>query len=169
MGDDDQAQQLAVRLARLEERERIRELKHRYLRACDAKDATAMRACFVDGPADLDYGPLGSFTRADDLVAVFESIALERVEDGYRVLDMHHTVHDRIDLDGPEEARGTWTLRFRQLDRAQWTETLAAIEYDDRYVRRDGSWRIAACRASLLWSLIRPLPQDAVVIDALDG
>ena len=164
-GDDD----LRERLDRLEERERIRQLKHRYLRACDAKDVAAMRACFVDGPADLDYGPLGRFERADELVAVFERIALERTADGYRVLDMHHAVHDDIDLDGDGQARGRWTLRFRQLDREQRTETLASIEYEDCYVRHDGDWRIAACRARLLWSLIRPLPEDALVIDAFDG
>lgn len=160
---------LRDRLERLEERERIRSLKHRYLRACDAKDVAAMRACFVDGPADLDYGPLGHFDRADELVAVFEGIALERSTDGYRVLDMHHAVHDDIDLDGDGRARGRWTLRFRQLDREQRTETLAAIEYEDRYVRREGAWRIAASRARLLWSLIRPLPEEVVVIDAIDG
>jgi hypothetical protein len=160
---------LRERLDRLEQRELIRDLKHRYLRACDAKDVAAMRACFVDGPADLDYGPLGHFDRADELVAVFERIALERGADGYRVLDMHHAVHDHIDLDGDGRARGLWTLRFRQLDRQQRTETLAAIEYEDRYVRVDGDWRVAACRARLLWSLIRPLPEDALVIDAIDG
>ena len=163
--DDD----LRERLGRLEERERIRDLKHRYLRACDGKDVAAMRACFVDGPADLDYGPLGHFDHADELVAAFERIALERCEDGYRVLDMHHALHDRIELDDDGRARGLWTLRFRQVDRERRTETLAAIEYEDRYVRTDDDWRIAACRVRLLWSLIQPLAEEALVIDVIDG
>lgn len=166
MSADDE---LRERLERLEEHERIRDLKHRYLRACDGKDVAGMRACFVDGPADLDYGPLGRFEHADDLVAAFERIALERCADGYRVLDMHHAVHDHIELDGDGRARGHWTLRFRQVDRERRTETLAAIEYEDGYVRSHGQWRVAACRARLLWSLIRPLSEEALVVDALDG
>ncbi len=54
------------RLARLEALEEIRMLKHRYFRACDAKDPEAMRRCFVAHGADIYYGPaLGSFDDAD--------------------------------------------------------------------------------------------------------
>lgn len=161
--------ELAARLDRLEARERVRELKHRYLRACDVKDVAAFRACFDDGPVDLDYGPMGAFDRADALTELFERFALRRGGDGYRLLDMHHALHASIDIDGPGEARGRWSLRFRQIDRDRWTETVASIEYDDRYVRRDDDWRIRASRARQLWTMTRPLPGDALVSDAIDG
>lgn len=49
------------RIARLEAVEAIKALKHRYLRACDAKDPKAFRDCFVTAGATVDYGVLGSF------------------------------------------------------------------------------------------------------------
>lgn len=169
MTAEDDRDELAVRLDRLEAIEAVRELKHRYLRACDTKDVTGFRACFDDGPVDLDYGPMGAFDRADTLTELFERFALRRDEHGYRVLDMHHALHASIDAPTPDEARGRWSLRFRQVDRDRWAETLAAIEYDDRYVRRDGEWRIQASRARQLWTMTRPLPDDAHVSDAIDG
>lgn len=160
---------LSERLARLEARERILELKYRYLRACDAKDIAGFRACFVDGRAELDYGPLGVFEDADALTEVFARAARERGPDGYRILDMHHAVHPSITLDPPDQARGRWSMRFRQIDREQGTETTAALEYDDHYVRRDDDWRIRGSRARTLWALVRPLPDDAVIWEAFDG
>src|SRR5690606_4719812 len=63
---------LAGRIARLEAIEEIKALKHRYLRACDAKDPEAFRACFVSSGASIDYGALGAFDDADGIVKVFE-------------------------------------------------------------------------------------------------
>ncbi len=52
---------LEQRLERLEALEAIRQLKHRYLNACDLKDVEAIRACFATGEVLIDYGPLGVF------------------------------------------------------------------------------------------------------------
>ena len=52
------AMTLEQRIARLEALEAIRELKHRYLNACDLKDVAAIRDCFAQGPVLIDYGPL---------------------------------------------------------------------------------------------------------------
>lgn len=38
------------RLARLEALEAIRQLKHRYLNACDLKEVEVIRECFTSGP-----------------------------------------------------------------------------------------------------------------------
>ncbi|EOM75130.1 hypothetical protein DW322_02960 [Rhodococcus rhodnii] len=48
--------------------EAVKELEHRYLRACDAKDAKAFRSCFIDSGASIDFGPLGAFDVADAIV-----------------------------------------------------------------------------------------------------
>lgn len=150
---------LAERVARLEARQEIEELKYRYLRACDHKDPEEFRACFIREGADIDYGELGAFATVDDLVTLFTRIALARGSEGHVVLDMHHGLHPRITFQSPTEASGRWTLRFRQLDLAEETERVLCGEYDDRYVVEDGAWRLAKHHFRPLWSLTRPLPK----------
>ncbi|MFF2507584.1 nuclear transport factor 2 family protein [Streptomyces sp. NPDC058067] len=154
---------LAERVARLEARQEIEELKYRYLRACDQKDPEAFRACFIREGADIDYGELGTFATVDDLVTLFERIALARHNEGHLVLDMHHGVHPEITFLSSTEATGRWTLRFRQLNLAEETERVLCGDYDDRYVVEDGAWRLAKHHFRSLWSLTRPLPKGYVV------
>lgn len=156
------------RLAALEAGQQIIELKHRYWRACDGKDPDGIRACFVPD-ATIDLGPLGTIDGVEGLITIYSAIALRRGDDGsYRVLDMHHGMHPEIELTSDVEARGRWSLRFRQLDLDARTERVGAIEYDDRYRWVDGAWRIAASRAHELWALVRPLPEDATITETID-
>lgn len=151
------------RLTVLEQIGAITALKYRYWRACDAKDPAGMRECFVSGRARIDYGPLGSFDNAADLVQVYASIALRTLDDGsYAVLDMHHGLHPVIDVTDAGHARGRWTLQFRQIDRATGTERVSAGEYEDEYTIENGSWRIAATTYTPKWMLSRPLGEAVV-------
>ncbi|NLU63728.1 nuclear transport factor 2 family protein [Rhodococcus sp. HNM0563] len=153
------------RLDRLEALEQIKMLKHRYFRACDAKDPEAMRACFIARGADIYYGPaLGSFDDADGLVDIYSRIALQRVDDRYVILDMHHGMHPSIQLTGPTTATGAWTLRFRQVDLNARTERVTALDYDDDYVVENGEWKVARCHVKVLWSIERPLTDDVKVV-----
>lgn len=139
--------------------ERIKELKHAYFRACDAKDPAAFRGCFVSTGSELDYGPMGS-TDADGMCAVFRRIALHTDANGrYTVLDMHHGMHPVITLDGPGRATGRWSLRFRSLDLTQRQEKLLAGEYDDVYVVENGAWTIQRSAFHTLWSMTRAIPE----------
>lgn len=149
---------LEERIARLEAVEAIKTLKHRYLRACDAKQPEVFRDCFVREGAVIDYGPrIGRFEDADGIVAVYEQIALQRVEGKVVILDMHHGVHPEIDVLDAEHATGVWTLRFRQVDLVAQTERVSNIEYSDDYEVEDGRWRIRACRVRVLWTMTQPL------------
>ncbi|MFD6856603.1 nuclear transport factor 2 family protein [Rhodococcus sp. NPDC060090] len=153
------------RLTRLEALEEIKMLKHRYFRACDAKDAEAMRACFVSKGADIYYGPaLGSFDNADGLVDIYSRIALQRVDDRYIILDMHHGMHPSISITRPDFATGAWTLRFRQVDLRARTERVTALDYDDDYVIENGEWKISRCHVKVLWSIERTLTDDVKVV-----
>ncbi|GAA3679434.1 hypothetical protein GCM10022237_43330 [Nocardioides ginsengisoli] len=156
------------RLARLEAVAAIKALKHRYLRACDAKDPVGFRAAFVADGAVLDYGDrIGRFEGADALVGVFEAIALRRVDGRYAVLDMHHALHADIEVVGATEATGRWTLRFRQVDLVAQVERVSAIEYDDGYLVEDGEWRIARSAVTTLWTLEQPLAEGFAVSGSL--
>ncbi len=155
------------RLARLESIEQIKALKHRYLRACDAKRPEEFRNCFIAKGAIVDYGPrVGKFEDADGIAAVFSHIALKRVDDKVVILDMHHAMHADIDVVSDTEATGAWTLRFRQVDLEANVERLSAIEYADRYVVEDGEWRIARCEVTVLWTLVNPLPEGFEITES---
>ncbi|KRF16786.1 bile acid 7-alpha dehydratase [Nocardioides sp. Soil797] len=155
------------RLARLEAIEQIKALKHRYLRACDAKRPDEFRDCFVADGALIDYGPsLGKFEDADGIAEVFSRLALRRVDDKVVILDMHHAVHPDISLESETEATGRWTLRLRQVNLLDRTERVSAIEYADRYVVEGGAWRIASCEVTVLWTLAKPLPEGFVITES---
>lgn len=159
--------ELEARIARLEAVEAIRTLKHRYLRACDAKRPDEFRNCFVTKGAVIDYGPrMGKFEDADGIAEVFSRIALQRVEGKLVIFDMHHAVHADIEILADGEARGQWTLRFRQVNLVSRTEQVSAIEYADRYVIEDGEWRIRSCEVSTLWTLTQPLAEGFEITES---
>lgn len=165
---DETTPDLERRVGALEAADAIRALKHRYWRACDTKDPAAFRDCFVAEGADVDFGPMGRFDDADGITEVFRQVALARRADGRPVvLDMHHGMHPDIHVVDATHATGRWTLRFRQLNLVDDTETVAAIEYDDDYVVEDGRWRIRRSHTRTLWSLTRPLPPDADLHEGL--
>lgn len=156
------------RLAALEAIEQITALKHRYWRACDAKDPETFADCFIADGAQIDYGPLGVFDDAAGLVDVFRRFGCARVDGRFAVLDLHHGGQPEIELLGPGRAAGRWTLQFRQLNTVARTETLATGVYDDRYLLcADGRWRMSVCRFVQRWSHTRPLGDDETVVEGV--
>ncbi|WP_067793442.1 nuclear transport factor 2 family protein [Actinomadura formosensis] len=154
---------IAERIARLEAIEEIKALKHRYLRACDAKDPREFRACFIASGASIDYGRLGAFDDADGIAEVFARIALQRIDGKNAILDMHHAMHPDITVHGETSASGRWTLKFRQVNLLDNTETVTTGEYDDEYVIEDGRWKMSKCHFRRYWSITRPLTADCRV------
>ncbi|WP_067714491.1 nuclear transport factor 2 family protein [Nocardia yamanashiensis] len=149
--------------------EAIKALKHRYWRACDAKDPRGFRDCFIAAGASIDFGALGRFDDADGIAKVFETIALQRVDGKPVILDMHHGVLPDITVTSATTAVGAWTLRFRQVNLVNGTETVSTGEYDDEYVIEDGSWKMAKCHFRPYWSITRPIAPDTVVTVVNDG
>ncbi|MBB4772221.1 MFS transporter [Actinomadura livida] len=154
---------LAERIARLEAVEEIKALKHRYLRACDAKDPAGFRACFIASGASIDFDRLGAFDDADGIAKVFERIALQQVDGRNAILDMHHAMHPDITVHGANSASGRWTLKFRQVNLLDGTETVSTGEYDDEYVVEDGRWKMSKCHFRRHWSITRPIGDDCRV------
>jgi hypothetical protein len=166
MTDTTDRPSLEDRIARLEAIEAIKVLKHRYLRACDAKEPDVFRDCFVAKGAFVDYGPrVGRFDDADGIAEVFRNVALREVGGAYTIFDMHHAMHPEIVVESETTARGQWSLRFRQVDTVERVERLSAIEYDDAYEVEGGQWRIRSCQVRVLWSMIRPLGDEVQIVD----
>lgn len=156
---------LAQRTDVLEQIEAIKQLKHRYWRACDSKDPKTLRDCFIRSGAGLDYGRIGAFDDADPMVELFTRIALHKVDGKHVILDMHHGMHPDITLTGEHTATGRWSLRFRQVNLIDNTELVSLGEYDDEYVIEDGVWKMSRSHFTELWSITRPLPADSVITE----
>lgn len=154
---------LARRLDDLDRIEAIKQLKHRYWRACDGKDPKGFRDCFIASGARIDYGPLGAFDDAEPMAAIFDQVALHRVDGEYVIFDMHHGLHPEITLTSDTTATGRWTLKFRQVNLLDRTETVMTGEYDDEYVVEGGTWKMSASTLTERWSVTRPLGDNAVI------
>ncbi|MGJ3507223.1 nuclear transport factor 2 family protein [Enemella sp. A6] len=162
---NDATPSLEARIARLEAIRDIEELKHRYLRAVDARNFDEFRECFVTEGASLGYGPMGHFNSVDELLQVFNAYFLSKDDDGNHIVyDMHHAVHPDIEIISDTEATGRWTLRFREVNTRDRVEVINCGTYTDRYVKVDGRWRIQEQEFSILWMFSQPLSDDATVI-----
>ena len=142
--DSTVAAALAARLARLEAVDAIRQLKARYFHSCDGKDPDAMRACFVHGPAEIDYGALGTFNDREGLVRLFTQLGCHP-----NLLEMHHGSNPDITLIDADHACGQWSLHYQQIDTEKRTVTQLGAVYYDRYRRVDGAWKISATRCEV--------------------
>ncbi|HQZ04150.1 MAG TPA: nuclear transport factor 2 family protein [Thauera sp.] len=136
---------LEQRIARLEALEAIRQLKHRYLNACDLKDIEAIRDCFATGPIRIDYEAVGVFEERDPFVALYQSLACHP-----RVRDSHHGANPEIELLSDDTARGRWSLCYFNLDAETGLTRRLGVMYDDEYRRMDGAWKIVATRSRIL-------------------
>lgn len=127
------------RVARLEAIEAIRDLKNRYLAACDAKDPDGMRACFADGKIHIDYGAVGTFENADDLRAIYTQMACHP-----HMVEMHHGSNPRIEVINAEHAKGRWALSYQLINTAMNTLTQLGGEYEDEYRLTNDGWKIVS-------------------------
>lgn len=136
-------------IAKLEAYVAISEVKARYCRALDTKDWAGYGDVFTDD-VELDTRPAGgslTYGREALLRIVRSSVETARTA---------HQVHSpEIDLDG-DTANVIWAMQDRVVwgeDRRQKMGNAGHTgygHYQERYVRQDGRWRIAASRLTRL-------------------
>lgn len=143
------------RLQALEDLEAIRQLKARYLDACDRKDPDAVRACFVEEAVDIDFGPLGRFNHRDQLVAVYQKFGCHP-----HILDTHHGSNPQLRLLGPDRACGTWSLFFQQINLQEQRLVQLSVRYEDGYRKVNGAWLIEKTHSVTHSSLALDLSQE---------
>ena len=117
--------------------EQIRQLAYRYALAVDSRDMDALVELFVD---DVQVGG-DRFGRE----ALREDFARQLREVGITILFVGNHV---IDLDDDDHARGVVYCKGEIQDGKRWITQ--AIQYRDRYERRDGRWYFVR-RQHLLW------------------
>jgi hypothetical protein len=130
---------LEQRIARLEAIDAIKQLKARYFFACDNKQPELVRSCFVDGDMVIDYGRVGRFSNADDMVAIYTKYACED-----HIVEMHHAQNPQIEIISDTEARATWGLYYYMIDTRHNTVTQLGGFYEDEYCCVQGQWKISA-------------------------
>lgn len=133
---------LEERLARLEDDRAIRDLKARYLRACDGKDLSGIRDTLLPDGAVIAFDGFPPFAGRDAFVDVYRQMACVP-----GVFDIHHGANGIITFETAERAQGQWSLLFHSINLGNRTLTLMGVEYDDRYVKQDGRWWIAETRS----------------------
>lgn len=130
------------RLQRLEDDRAIRDLKARYLRACDQKDPDTVRDTLLPDGAIIAYDGFPPFTNRDDFVAIYRQMGCSP-----DIFDIHHAANGIITFETPNRARGHWSLFFHNIHLGQRTLTQMGVEYEDVYVKEDGRWWIAETRS----------------------
>lgn len=145
------------RLQRLEDDRAIRDLKARYLRACDAKEPDTVRDCLLPDAA-IRYEGFPDFDNREDFVAVYRQFGCVP-----GVFDMHHAANGVIAFESADRAWGQWALTFQTINLAQRTVTQFGIEYDDVYLRRDGRWWIAETASRRKSVLVQEVGEDGQI------
>ncbi len=121
--------------------ERIRSLKHRYLRAVDTKDWMLLESTLA-ADCRFDFGDgERKFSSRDEFLR-FQRDTLSSTE----IVSMHVAFQPEIELEGTESASGRWALfsEVRLSEGAIVNRQFAF--YDDRYRLEQGDWVIASTR-----------------------
>lgn len=132
---------LEERLQRLEDDRAIRDLKARYLRACDHQDPDTVADCLLPD-AKIDFEGFPPFDNRDAFVAIYRQFGCVP-----GVHDIHHAANGIIAFESDSRATGQWSLLFHNVNLAQRTLIQFGVEYDDAYVKQDGRWWIAESRS----------------------
>ena len=149
---------IAARLAALEDKEAIRSLKARYLRACDLKQPDVVRDCFAPGPIRIAYQNFPQFTVREAFVEVFREMGCQP-----GVYDIHHATNWEIELTGADRATGKWSLNFRTILTIPRQIVRLAVEYEDVYRRQDGRWWIVDTVSRVTSMLTEQVGEDGSV------
>ena len=152
---DDRLAALEGRVGELEDERAIRELKARYLRACDLKDPDGVRDTLAPDGAVIDFEGFPPFSDRDAFVDIYRQMGCQP-----GIFDIHHGANGVIAFDGPDRAHGRWALLFHNINLAQRTLTQMGVQYEDEYVKRDGRWWISVTRSRRTSFLAQSIGED---------
>ena len=148
---------LLARLQRLEDIDAIRQLKARYLHACDRKDIATIRECFAEGKIHIDYGAIGNFDNREDFLQAYQEKACHP-----HIIDIHHSHNGQIDWQSEYNASATFDLFFYQIDISSGMLIQLGGYYEDHYEKRDGQWVIVGTRFNVTSTLVNAVNDGAL-------
>lgn len=134
---------LESRIARIEARQQIEQLLHRYAQLVDDHEFIALGRLFA---VDATFGSPGSTSTGR------EAITAMYVDRGDLYPISLHVVHGLVlDLDDDDHAHGT-VQGFSEQANAEHT-VITQFRYHDRYVRVDGEWLFASRTVLTLYAM----------------
>jgi hypothetical protein len=142
------------RLQRLEDDRAIRDLKARYLRACDNQDPSTLADCLLP-EVKVRFEGFPDFDNRDDFVSVYRQLGCAP-----GVFDIHHAANGIIAFETPDRASGQWALTFHNINLTLRTLTQFGIEYEDAYVKRGGRWWIAETASRRKSALVQTVDEE---------
>ena len=146
----------------LVEIEMIRRLKYRYVRYIDTKDWPSLGELFT-ADATASYGGGAKNLTGRDAVMEFLSTSMASES----MLTSHKVHHPEIELTGAgpatgdPTATGVWALDDVVIMEDLGLVVRGASFYDDRYVKVDGSWRIAHTGYRRVYEEMEPRSPEA--------
>ena len=122
---------------KLVEIEKIKRVKARYMRCLDTKDWEGMASCFTED-ATSSYGDGAYSFEGRDAVMKFLRDSMSSA----RFISKHQVHTPEIDIHTEQQAEGKWYLEdmVAVLDQGWGLEGTGI--YRDKYVKRDGHWKI---------------------------
>lgn len=144
--------------------ERIKRVKYLYCRGIDTRDIPLLGTLFTED-ASIDYQGGSYRFQAEGRDAILA--ALEAAfHDG---LVACHTVHHPIiDVHGDGTADGEWRLIDYALNlRENNLTTVGAATYRDKYVLRDGAWKISRATYTRIYERVFNEPDAALTFHIL--
>ena len=125
------------RIQTLEDIEEIKNLKSRYLNACDSQDPEAVMNCFASGKITIDYGHVGVFYSRESFAELYKSAGCNDF-----IMDLHQGSNPEIKIIDSTNASGLWGLNFRSINLQDSTVTLISAFYHDLYKKISENWKI---------------------------
>ena len=138
---------LERRVDTLESIEAIKRLKHEYCAYCDAGyDPDGIASQFVEDGVWDGGEAFRRYEGREAIRAFFAGVSSQIVFAGHLVMN------ERIDVDvDNDSARGQWWIIMPATMMMEGVKTAIWLlgEYDDRYVRRDGTWMFQTLNATI--------------------
>lgn len=148
---------LEQRVRQLEDDREIRDLKARYLRACDLKQPDAVRDTMLPD-VKVDFEGFPPLNDRESFVGVYTEFGCVP-----EMFDIHHSGDGIITFNGTDEATGQWTLTFHNVNLQHRTMTRFGVQYEDRYVRKDGRWWIAETKSWRTYAVVEQVDEEGNV------
>lgn len=127
-----------MRLEELIDIEEIRHLKHRYVRLMDTKQWDALADLWAEDATASWGGGAFAFEGRDAIMGFLVGSAASE-----RFITSHLIGEPEILIESADRASGCWPLRDEVLMLDDDLVVRGYAYYEDRFVKRDGAWRIA--------------------------
>jgi hypothetical protein len=147
--------ELEARLTGMEHVNAIKEVQFRYWHNVDRQRLDVVRDCFVADGAVIDMQGVPPCEDRDDFIKVLKANGGKQ---GF--YSLHTGNNPFITLTGEATAEGVWDAFFIGIDVGDRLTYQLSGEYNNRYVLRDGSWRISVQRFRQTSLLIQKIAEN---------